>query len=50
MGCRDVGIIKLEFVSKTQLLCLSYKTHLHCIRLDEVVNMNSIGDGKIILN
>ena len=44
MGCKDVGIIKLEFMSKTQLLCL------HGIRLDEVVNKNSIGDVKIILN
>ena len=50
MGCKDVGIIKLEFMSKTQLLCLSYKAHLHGIRLDEVVNKNSIGDVKIILN
>ena len=33
MGCRDIGIIKLEFVSKTQLLCLimnSWNTN-HCL-------------------
>ena len=31
MGCKDIGIIKSDFVAKTQFICSSYKdTKLPC--------------------